>query len=745
MKRSKRLISALCICALSVSMFGSTGCNVKDPDKTTKEPTTTAAPTNTPTPTNTSTPTPTPDPAVIIKNDALVLAAKIGMPEESLREKYELFLEYMDCVNENPSLNEYRGYVAQLFPVVADHLKEENKEYFFGRVRQLLCETQQLETTNAGIFYSDDLYVKVSDTEVMHGENYYCATAFHELMHFLDYNIDGEHSNQAVYVGDKFIRFEDMTDDDWNLSTDFLESSFITEGGAELFTAKYFIGSTLTYTPLVNFLTGLELIFDSDMVAELFYTGDSTMEFIKLMQENGFDDKSIIKMIRSFNYYTYPTCYSEPDYPVYFEDVLIELYQKKKGDGWKEDKVFCHILNCIRQNYAHAGECENEEFLKTLSDDYEYWNLWRLAILEQVETDKDLSFWYLTPDVMCVDGKFCVSARMYYDEMDVGMMMGSLTCDYDFETGKVNSYYYTEMPCPKKVPDPLPKGKELDERLKSFEHDPSDMHKQDVKKGNISALETLYAKATEIGNKYGVKILIGDLVPEEYHWMQPDPYDDNMCKQLEEALTQIDTTLAKFPEGYYDQLNYGYWSGISIILIGSDVDMFARRAFCDGEDYYMGICLHATEYSSKKLEEDLIKGIFYYTEMRIRNVSENMEEPVFTDAEWKKFNFDGFMYRGDNTPEWIEQYYEDSKDFVVSKEAMDSSYSDRFCLMEYLFRAANDPEIGIIDWPCLNKGEYFCKCIRECFDTSSWPEELPWEKGLADLKERREKESEQAA
>ncbi len=735
--------------AIVFSMIGGSGCTKTNQSATISEhhsAISTDISVNTPTPTDTPTPTPTPDPATLIKNEALALAEEVGMPEEALREKYEFFLEYMDCVKNNPNLNGYRGYAAQIFPVVADHLKDENKDLFLGKLRELVMETQQLSSTQAGVCYQDDCYIKVSDSEMAQSENYCIATIFHELMHFVDYYIDGEHMDEVVYVGDKYIRYEDMTDEDWNNMADMLVAHFIIEGGAELYSAKYFIRSTLSYKAIVNFLTGLEMIFGSDVVGSLFFSGESTMEFVKLMQASGFTNEEINKAVLTLNYYTYPERFDKPYKPLFPEEILIRLYRNRKGDTWKEDKEFCHVLACVRSNYERTEESEFDDFLETLKIDYTGWEDWKTELLEQIDPSIYAVFWSHTTDGIYLDGNFCISARIYTDKDDNDYYQQTLTFDYDFEKEKVNSYVISELPCPKKIPDPVPSGAELDKRLDSFEHDHAPMHAQKVQEGAFSDLHDLYAHATEIGNKYGVTIRICDLVPDDYKWIQRETYGSEERKNIQNCLNKIDETLAQFPEGYFDQLNYGYWRGLVISLIDNDnIEYYTRKSFYDGE-YHMGVFLTGTEKGLETLEEELIKSVFYYTEMRLRLISENMQEPYFSDITWREtYNPMYFRYRGENTEQWIQPYYDEYKDYVVSKEAMETDYSDRFCLMTYLMKAASDPEAKVITQPCVDKAEYYCDCIRKCFDTSGWPETLPWEKALADMKAKLSLEEEESA
>lgn len=55
---------------------------------------------------------------------------------------------------------------------------------------------------------------------------------------------------------------------------------------------------------------------------------------------------------------------------------------------------------------------------------------------------------------------------------------------------------------------------------------------------------------------------------------------------------------------------------------------------------------------------------------------------------------------------------------------------DRATMME----SAMSYDAGTMAWNpgLLNKLKYYSQCIRDCFDTTGWPETLPWEIALAD-------------
>ena len=60
-----------------------------------------------------------------VEKEAKEIASELGVSEEELHGRYDLFIKYADCIVNNPKLGEWRGYALHYFPIIADHLTEE--------------------------------------------------------------------------------------------------------------------------------------------------------------------------------------------------------------------------------------------------------------------------------------------------------------------------------------------------------------------------------------------------------------------------------------------------------------------------------------------------------------------------------------------------------------------------------------------------------------------------------------------
>ncbi|MBR5937740.1 MAG: hypothetical protein IKZ90_05710 [Clostridiales bacterium] len=251
-------------------------------------------------------------------------------------------------------------YVLHLFPVVADHLKP----------------------------------------EIM----------YHELMHFIDFSIGGEHRSNVYYTG------------------------------------KYYRKTMEGYNTPASFLSGIEWIYGEETVDRLFFSSDSEMEFVLLLQDAGISDQKIVNIIRTFNRETYGSN-GLPENPVRMEDVLVDLYESKKGSGWKEDKVFMQILNEIHAWTTEEYPFEHEE-LKALLLDYPAMEKMSENVLSQIDhpTSQELVRFF---KLILLGGKPYLAADLFTSfEFDRNEAI-SLIVEYDFDQEKVISYKYHVPDYPK--------------------------------------------------------------------------------------------------------------------------------------------------------------------------------------------------------------------------------------------------------------------------------------------------------
>ena len=372
------------------------------------------------------------------KQDALKLAQELGVKEDDLRGRYELFIKYVDCLDQNTELGTLKDYVLHLFPVVADHLKPGDENHFFQNLSELKAEIGESYSPSFGEFHIDENLIIINDKGNTEESSAAYNVMYHELMHFIDYSIGGSYRSYVYYTGARFAHGEELTDEEW-LDCKPVETNFIVEGGADFYTGKYYRKNMEGYNTPSSFLSGIEWIYGEETVDRIFFASDSTMEFIRLLQDAGISDQKIVDSISTFNHETY----SEkplPDHPVRFEDLLVDLYESKKGSTWKDDKVFMQILNEINAWTSEEYPFEHEE-LKSLLLDYPSMEQKTEEILNRIDrhTSQDPTRIF---KLMLIDGKPYLAADLFTSlEFDRNEAI-SLIIEYDFDKEQVISYEY---------------------------------------------------------------------------------------------------------------------------------------------------------------------------------------------------------------------------------------------------------------------------------------------------------------
>lgn len=708
----------------------------------------------------------TPSAPMTPKDEALARAYQLGIPESDLREKYELFLKYCDVIDKNAALFEFRGYVYHLFPIVADNLKSENEEYFFKQLANLNFVIKPIDGNAAASYapWANQVTVGThySSSSTVDQD---AGTIYHELIHFIDYSIEPG-ACTVVYVNDKIGVYEELSDTDKYHVQAFLSTSVLTEGGAELFMAKY-----LTHTPLAvlysqptSFVAALEYIIGSEAINELFFSYDTPARFAKLLSENGFSDKEIKKVMNASSAMTYMT---NSDDSISLQDVLIRLYTSYRSTDFKEDPGFLNLLQGVNRD-SDKTSSENADAINSFDNPLDRDNNQFVDYIASLYTEEaEVTLFYQRFIPTYVDGKlwymnnvsvFCPHSGTY-DNF-------ALQIDYDFSSKTIvsaNRYgeWLPKDPIPKISVDNATQASALRDQLLN---DNSEAHNQKDRYGEISDLKDLYDRAMEIGNRYGVEIYIADLVTE-------DRFHSGEAKQLldketiSSTLDTLDSVLSLYPEDYFDQMAFSYFSGIRFYIYGGKPDTWSPETIYepDEQKYYHSIFLNVSEedkvFGMKQLREkyfsqfdtltcNLISEIWRVTEKYFRLYNEHFSDPFFTEDKWcDGANYPYCNYAGDTLDALLDHWEQDTKmEYFLIRECLVSEDTDRTLMNAYMMLTAlsmkNEGNLtSVVSGPnvldgngnrvvlcealtpeCQKKAEYLFGIVRHIFDTTNWPD-----------------------
>ena len=195
---------------------------------------------------------------------------------------------------------------------------------------------------------------------------------------------------------------------------------------------------------------------------------------------------------------------------------------------------------------------------------------------------------------------------------------------------------------------------------------------------------------------------------------------------VREALNTLEQALSAYPDGFFRQLPYGNLLQIRIELVGAlqgREDMDTHPTHIGGfaqsmNDHYL-IVLDGTALQS----ETVFHELSHIIDKRLAWDASLRNDALFSEDTWLSLQPSGFRY-GES---YIDIPAQVNGDYFVSAYATSFPTEDRATLMALAMTdgAALQGKDGMIA-----KMRYYADCIRDCFDTTGWPETTLWESVL---------------
>ena len=392
--------------------------------------------------------TPTPDP----KDDAVKLASEVGLEEKDLKGKYDLFIRYAEAVGANPEFEGRREFIYHLFPVIADHLKSENEEFFFTKVKELRITEKHTDGIDGQYIQTENKIELDPNLETRMGKEAYSSVFYHELMHFIDLNIAGSGlEGYACLMDDGSIKkYGDLDYDEMTHMKDYLYSYFI-EGGAEMYTSEYFTYAPNSYLPRVRFLVGMKYIFGVEKIDNMFFDVDTDYQFAQLLMANGFTSEETVKAFMAMR--NTPDALSEPKTLIDPREVLIRLYIGNVGPDYEKDKIFCLILGSMNESDLNKIPSDYSKFYTKQSgvSQEEVLQVW--GYLTNIVGDYDVQWGFIGfPAPIYLNGELKLSVTAGPTEGDK-LDYKAVVVDYDFENFEIKDIKIYEKWSPEPIPD----------------------------------------------------------------------------------------------------------------------------------------------------------------------------------------------------------------------------------------------------------------------------------------------------
>lgn len=253
----------------------------------------------------------------------------------------------------------------------------------------------------------------------------------------------------------------------------------------------------------------------------------------------------------------------------------------------------------------------------------------------------------------------------------------------------------------------------------------------------------------ELEEKYGIHILLGkETVGIELQY-ECDVVTDE--EKLMEVLKILDDGLARYPQGFFDQLKYAGHRNVSFLLVGTmkgkndfNINYAAGLATDYGNSRLIAMDVYdwgirstipheLTHLIQRKLDEvDAIRGT---QEFENGFDALNPEDFDYTLDYNTYYDYSGNKYvRWNGTEE--ECYFIDDYSMTFMTEDMARCFE--YMMSEYPENYLNCPHL-------YEKMKYLSDSLRKYFDTTDWPELTEWEEVLERYAPAEEKQEEDAA
>lgn len=248
----------------------------------------------------------------------------------------------------------------------------------------------------------------------------------------------------------------------------------------------------------------------------------------------------------------------------------------------------------------------------------------------------------------------------------------------------------------------------------------------------LTGMDEANTLATELENKYDIEIFIGSEIPASIDCYNTAQINDEA--EVLSALNELDDILALYPDGFFSQLTYNSYGSLQFYLTGSitgDTDgMISEASGYVTNDASHIIMVLDVNYSWN-WNNTINHEISHMIDRRLEFMAQYNSDCIFSEDTWSSYNPASFSY--------LQSYdgYENNTDYDRYPNYFVDSYGTTFptedraqlfgASMENYISGYSGTDLFYRGSPCYEKLKYYCQCIRSGFDTSGWPDSLPWE------------------
>lgn len=252
--------------------------------------------------------------------------------------------------------------------------------------------------------------------------------------------------------------------------------------------------------------------------------------------------------------------------------------------------------------------------------------------------------------------------------------------------------------------------------------------------------QSYYDRAAALSEKYGATIKIADQCLTDYGdkvvKLETDP------EKVEAGLLVLEQTLGNYPDGFFGQLYYGGIRRMEINLVGEienkeAIEGHSPSAFVQAEGgktvMVLNICADAS-----LLEQNFYHETSHIIDKVLEHDAFYREDALYSEEDWWSLNPKAFYELNPEAGGYynsyeimpMEYYQEAFVDCFAYDYGKTYATEDRATVFETAMMGNYQRFSPAVSQTLHDKLEYYSQCIRDCFDTTGWPEYTTWEETL---------------
>lgn len=265
--------------------------------------------------------------------------------QQIINDNIELFKKYSYVLENNKKLGKYKKNMYDYFKVVADQKEYLNEKDFFEALSNLSFEVVDNLLNVLGMYNHSE--IKITLIESSKNDN---DVINHEIMHFIDYNLNDNTYKRIAKYDDKYIteeEYEKLSREEKieinnKLCYQDQNIRLFVEGGAENNTAYYFRKNIIsTYELPVAVYRMFEYLIGKDNMDKVFYNNENLFSFINKYV----DIKQYQEFVNEYNTKeSMPNLEIDKHFYKSLIDIIITIYKNKFSDDWMNNNEFKFML-----------------------------------------------------------------------------------------------------------------------------------------------------------------------------------------------------------------------------------------------------------------------------------------------------------------------------------------------------------------------------------------------------------------